>query len=171
MTGESRSHRADSRRGALLCGVLIASLSCTHTSGGRSDDTIGTEGSTTAFRTPIEHRTLVLDDGSVLRYSLVQPRQFADGGKRVPLVLVLHYGAPNDVTPPFYGEEILERLVRPALGQLSAIFVAPDAPGLGWADPRSERAVLTLLNHLQDSMPVEAWVPGSESGRAPVLTA
>lgn len=103
----------------------------------------------------IEHRTLTIDDGTVLRYSVLSPSHASVRSARLPLVLVLHYGAPHDSTPPFYGEEILERLIRPALGSLPAIFVAPDAPSRGWADARSERAVLTILDHLRSSMPID----------------
>jgi pimeloyl-ACP methyl ester carboxylesterase len=103
----------------------------------------------------IEHRALTIDDGTVLRYSVLSPSPAGVRSARLPLVLVLHYGAPHDSTPPFYGEQILERLVRPALGKLSAIFVAPDAPGRGWADARSESAVLRLLDHLRRSMPID----------------
>jgi predicted peptidase len=103
----------------------------------------------------IEHRTLTIDDGTVLRYSVLSPSHAGVRSARLPLVLVLHYGAPHDSTPPFYGEQILERLVWPALGRLSAIFVAPDAPGRGWADARSESAVLILLDYLRRSMSID----------------
>jgi predicted esterase len=103
----------------------------------------------------VEHRALTIADGTVLRYSMLSPSHAGVRSARLPLILVLHYGAPHDSTPPFYGEQILERLVRPALGKLSAIFVAPDAPGRGWADAHSESAVLTLLDHLRTSMPID----------------
>lgn len=103
----------------------------------------------------VEHRTLALRDSTVLRYTLDRPRNAAGGSARIPLVLVLHYSAPKDSIPPYYGEELLDRLVRPALGKLGAILVAPDAPGRGWADARSEQAVVELLDHLRATLPVD----------------
>jgi len=131
----------------VACSILTAVQSCNSmppTPSRSSKDTV-----------PIEHRTLTIESGTVLRYSMLSPAGAGIRGARVPLVLVLHYGAPLDSTPPYYGEQILERLVLPALGGLPAIFVAPDAPGRGWADVRSESAVLTLLDHLRISMPID----------------
>ena len=136
--------------------MLVAAQACSHGGGIRSDRATASTTAATQETPAIEHRTLTLDDGSVLRYGLLLQRGSSDRTGPLPLVLVLHYGAPGDVTPPYYGDGILERLVRPALGTLSAVFVAPDAPGRGWADPRSERAVLALLDHLRTSMKLDA---------------
>lgn len=137
------------------CGILAVVQACTPVSPARSDPSKDKLPPASGGTPSIEHRTLALDDGTVLRYSLLSPSRAALRPGRLPLVLVLHYGAPQDSTPPYYGEEILERLIRPALGNLPALFVAPDAPGRGWADTRSERAVLALLYHLRTSMPVD----------------
>ena len=139
----------------VAAGAALAGVSCTSVP--RPGSTLAEAGmpAVGGKTPPVDHHTLTLDDGSVLRYSVIPPSGAAPLSGRWPLVLVLHYGAPHDSTPPYYGQEVLERLVRPAFGDLPAIFVAPDAPGRGWADARSERAVLALLNHLRTSMPID----------------
>jgi predicted peptidase len=60
-----------------------------------------------------------------------------------PLVLALHFaGDPTDA-----GRAVLEILVHPALSDLNAIIVAPDALGRGdWSTPENDRAVNQLLD-------------------------
>lgn len=135
--------------------AIVAMLGCTSVRHVGSDTPHEVVPSAAASTPSAERRTLALDDGSVLRYSLIVPPTVAIGGAPLPLVLVLHYSAPTDSTPPNYGEEILERLVRPALGDLRAVVVAPDAPERGWTNARSERAVLALLAHLRATISVD----------------
>jgi predicted peptidase len=80
------------------------------------------------------------------RYVLALPE---DDGARgaAPLVLVLHYAWPGRL-PPYYGEDLLTNIVRPALRDLGAIMVAPDCLHRAWSNPDSEAAV----NHLLDSV-------------------
>lgn len=88
--------------------------------------------------------TLTLESGTV-RYSLSVPEM--EKGARVPLVLALHFG--GDVTP-WYSMPFLEMLVEPAFEKLGVIIIAPDCPGRGWTDPKSETAALALVQHALD---------------------
>lgn len=80
------------------------------------------------------------------RYVLTIPEEHADG-QSAPLVLVLHYAWPGRL-PPYYGEDLLANIVRPALRDLGAIMVAPDCLHRDWSNPDSEAEV----NHLLDSV-------------------
>jgi len=95
---------------------------------------------------PGRHRmTLTLESGQTIRYSLSMPE--VEEGAHVPVVLALHYG--GEVTP-WISMPFLEMLVEPAFEKLGAIIIAPDCPGQGWTDPKSEEAALALLRHTLD---------------------
>jgi len=94
--------------------------------------------------------TLALESGP-LRYSLSMPD--LDDGDRAPLILALHYG--GEVTP-WYSMPFLEMLAGPAFEPLGAVIVAPDCPGRGWTDPKSEAAALALVRHALDHWPVDS---------------
>ncbi len=98
----------------------------------------------------VQLESLPLAEGSTLRYTLLMPPM--PKGKRVPLVLSLHYG--GQVTPHF-GRGMAEQLVQPALAPLGALIAAPDCPGKGWSDPTSVAAVRALLTHLKATHPVD----------------
>ena len=83
----------------------------------------------------LHRQKLDLGDGATMRYSVSVPE--LEAGAKVPLVLALHYGGP---VTPHYGEDYMKVLVLPGLDELQAVFVAPDCPGNGWADPVSEAA-------------------------------
>lgn len=95
--------------------------------------------------TGIYEKTLTLENGNTLRYTLYIPESFSSK-KEVPLIMALHYG--GEVTP-WYGKGYLTILVKPALRKLGAIIVAPDCPARGWDNPTSESAVITLMNHIK----------------------
>jgi predicted peptidase len=99
----------------------------------------------------VQEKTLALGSGATLRYTLALPPSFSPEHS-YPLILALHYG--GQVTP-YYGKPYLMNLVLPALGELAAIMVAPDCPGVGWTDPRSEKAVLALVGQMQKDFPVD----------------
>ena len=84
--------------------------------------------------------TFTLESEQAVRYSLSMPE--LEKGTRAPLVLALHYG--GEVTP-WVSMPFLEMLPGPAFEPLGAIIIAPDCPGRGWTDPRSERAALALV--------------------------
>jgi len=119
--------------------VLILSTGCRATMG------------TSTVDYAILEKVLTLEPGPSLRYTLaVPPSVSAD--RPCPLILALHYG--GQVTP-YYGKGYLTRMVLPALHELDAVMVAPDCPGEGWTDPASERAVLALLQAIQEDYPID----------------
>lgn len=77
-----------------------------------------------------------------LRYTIAIPNSFK-GDQPTPLILALHFGGP---VTPFYGGAFLDALVGPALQDLEAILVAPDAVTGTWSSPQSEANVLELLD-------------------------
>jgi predicted peptidase len=91
--------------------------------------------------------------GSEHRYTVSIPRGYT-GRDPVPLVVSLHFG--GEVTP-FFGRGLLELLVEPALRELRAIVVAPDAAAAarGWANPESEKHVLELVEHIVASYNID----------------
>lgn len=93
----------------------------------------------------IYDRTLKLDDGQTLRYTLSVPATLPRDGTQL-LVLVLHYGGPPS---GFYGRPLIEQLVAPALAELDAIYVAPVTLGGDWTNPDNERAVFALYDELE----------------------
>jgi predicted peptidase len=89
---------------------------------------------------------IVLEEsGGRMAYTVFVPRSLKSGTP-APLILALHFG--GEVTPT-YGRDFTETLVGPALAELEAIIVAPNCPGQGWRDPRSEDAVLKLLEKIK----------------------
>ena len=102
-------------------------------------------------RQGIHEMVLKLKDGYFLSYTVSVP--LLKQGQLVPLVLALHYG--GDVTP-YYGRGYLEVLVDPAFKNLDAIIIAPDCPGKNWTDPKSEAAILELLDFVKHSWPVDS---------------
>lgn len=80
-----------------------------------------------------------------LRYTLSLPER-AEGAP--PLLLSLHYAGHG---APYYGRNMLEGLVEPALRDLSAVIVAPDCPSQSWTTKESEEAVLALLDFVAAS--------------------
>lgn len=100
----------------------------------------------------IYQKSLVLEGGDTVRYTLSIPKSFSPGEK-VPLIIALHYG--GDVIP-WYGKGYLTILVEPALWKLGAVIAAPDCPSpAGWDNPRSEAAVLALMNHLKQHYTID----------------
>jgi poly(3-hydroxybutyrate) depolymerase len=141
--------RADGR--ALAAAALLAAaaiLGCATAGGGPS-----AAGGLVAPAAPapgLHELTLTLAGGQTVRYTLLVPPH--SGERRLPLVVALHYG--GKVTP-FYGRGIVEGLVQPALAELGAAIVAPDALDQGWDDPLDEGAVLALMDHLLASLPID----------------
>ena len=101
-----------------------------------------------------EDRVLQLEDGTDLRYGLHVPAAADDGP--VPLVIGLHYGwGGGGSPPPYYGRDYMNLLARPGFAELNAIIIAPDCPGRGWGDPRSDAAVMALVESIRDEFQID----------------
>jgi predicted peptidase len=87
------------------------------------------------------------------RYVLSIPDEY-DGERPVPLVLVLHYAWAGSL-PNYYGQELLENVVHPALRDLGAIMVAPDCLHREWSNLESEAEVIHLLDFVADAYGVD----------------
>ena len=83
--------------------------------------------------------TLARATAPPIHYALSVPPGYR--GQPVPLILALHFGGDPDGA----GRAMLDILIRPALGELGAVIVAPDALGGGWGSAANESAVNTLL--------------------------
>lgn len=100
----------------------------------------------------IYEKTLALESGAILHYSLAVPPSLSTD-RPAPLILALHYG--GRVTA-YYGKGFLTNLVLPALRDLDAIMIAPDCPGESWTDPASERSVLALIQAIQKEYRIDS---------------
>jgi predicted peptidase len=93
-----------------------------------------------------------LPSGKTLNYAISVPADY-DPADPVPLVIALHYG--GEVTP-YYGGEMIDFLFEPALRDLGAIVVAPDALGGGnWTTGQNEDAVVWLTRAIMNSYAVD----------------
>jgi predicted peptidase len=86
-----------------------------------------------------------------LRYTIAIPSSYRSG-QPASLVMALHFGGGST---PYYGGVFLDALVGPALGELDAIFVAPDAMTGTWSSPEAETNLLELLDALRVAYGVE----------------
>jgi predicted peptidase len=91
------------------------------------------------------------DPRGEFRYTLLVPDDYRRE-RPAPLILALHYA--GNITP-FYGRNVLEILVAPALADLHAIIVAPDALEGRWDNDASEAAVLAILDEVGRSLSVD----------------
>jgi predicted peptidase len=99
-------------------------------------------------------RTLRLEDGTEVSYTLALPDDLDPGGA-TPLVLALHYGWGGGDLPQYFGMTFLTRLFAPALEELEAIIVAPDCPARDWHHPRSQRAIWAILEAVQSEYEID----------------
>jgi predicted peptidase len=87
------------------------------------------------------------------RYVLSIPDEHEDG-TAIPMVLVLHYAWAGSL-PSYYGQELLENVVHPALRDLGAVMVAPDCLHRDWSNPEREAEVNHLLDFIDDTCGVD----------------
>ncbi len=87
-----------------------------------------------------------------LRYTIFIPDGYTDA-QPTPLILALHFGGE---VSPFYGGFFLDVLVGPALGDMGAILVAPDAVGGGWSNSQSEANVIALLDSIHNNYNIDS---------------
>src|SRR4051794_14700248 len=98
--------------GALLLAAVAACLGGGASAGWGEDDAA-----------PGIHELTLSAAGREAAYTVLVPQGYRRD-RPAPLVLALHFG--GKITP-FYGRNVLEILVAPALAELGAIIVAPDA--------------------------------------------
>ena len=100
-------------------------------------------------------RTLDRNAGPSIGYAISVPPAY-DRATPVPLVLALHFGVQGG--PSLYaGRDVLRILIGPALAELGAVMVAPDALGGGpWDTPQNEAAVLWLMDSVMRSYSIES---------------
>ncbi len=108
-----------------------------------SDQPLQADSTTQAYaQVPGVHRQTL----SGLLYTIAIPPGYT-GNQPAPLILALHFG--GEVTP-FYGGAFLDVLVGPALGDVGAILLAPDAAAGSWSNAQSEANVIALLDTIQN---------------------
>ena len=97
-------------------------------------------------------QAVVLPPADTLRLTVWVPEEAERAGARVPLVLAAHFG--GRVTP-YMGGEYLDMLVLPALRELGAVIVAPDARSTrGWSAEDDERLVW-LIGEMKRIYPID----------------
>jgi predicted peptidase len=99
----------------------------------------------------VHRETIDVPGRGSCRYTLSIPRNY-DGKSQVPLIVALHYG--GDVTP-HYGKGMIDQLIQPALGELGAIVLAPDASKGDWTTAENEVAVVWLTRSLLKSYSID----------------
>jgi predicted peptidase len=92
----------------------------------------------------------ILQPGN-LHYSIAIPKNSSEDQQK-PLILALHFAGYRF---PFCGKQILTELAEPALRELGAFIVAPDCTGPDWTHSRSEADVLTILDHIYKTYPID----------------
>ncbi len=117
----------------LLAGVLAAVVAACG-----SDEPAGS-GEAGMPQAPGIHNRVLSPGGQ--RYTVLIPSGY-NAGQPTPLILSLHYGG---VVVPYYGRSMLEVLVQPALEDLGAIILAPEATAQGWDNAESEKQLLDLI--------------------------
>ena len=73
-----------------------------------------------------------------------------------PMIVALHFGTPEGPgLSPYFGLGYVGQLVLPALQDLNAVIIAPDAPEAGWAHPGSEEAVLAVVADVKKRVAID----------------
>ena len=101
----------------------------------------------------MDQRELKVGDRSVTYGTLVPKAPPPAGG--YPLIVGLHYGTTQEPgLSPYFGLGYVGQLVFPALEDLNAVIVAPDAPEFSWAHPASEEAVLAVVTEVKGTLAI-----------------
>jgi predicted peptidase len=100
----------------------------------------------------VSETALELADGSVLRYAIALPDGYdGSAGEPRPLVVALHPGGRS----VYYGGSFMRSVVEPALRSWGAVMIAPDVPDRSWATPRSEQAIVSLVEHVLEQHAID----------------
>ena len=106
---------------------------------------------TTGSPSRVENRTLASAEAGTITYGIAVPAGYTPDKPR-PLVLALH---PGGERVAYQGSAFMRQIVLPALRDLDAIVVAPDAPARSWIDPVSDRAVMALLEKVRGEYAID----------------
>lgn len=105
---------------------------------------------------PVEILYRAVEAGAeTLTYTMAVPRLPPPAGG-FPMVLALHYSMGPSGAPTYFGLGFAGQLILPALLELNAVVVVPDAPAGTWSHPRSERLVLAMLDEVQKDFNIDA---------------
>jgi predicted peptidase len=99
--------------------------------------------------------SLKLSDNTNLLYSLFLPAGFDKNSSGTSLIVSLHYGWSGQMSA-YYGKELVNELIKPALGKSGSIIVAPDCPGTEWTNYKSETAIIELINYLKKEYKIDS---------------
>jgi predicted peptidase len=102
----------------------------------------------------IEQREISVD-GRGQTYGLLIPKAAAEA-TGYPMIVGLHYGSPTPGLSPYFGLGYVGQLVLPALQDLNAILVAPDAPDATWTSAISERLVQAVIAEVKKENAIDA---------------
>ena len=103
----------------------------------------------------LEQRELKVGERAVT-YGLLTPKT-PPPASGYPLIVALHYGTTQEPgLSPYFGVGYVGQLVLPALQELEAVIVAPDAPEFSWAHPASEEAVLAIVAQVRKELSIDA---------------
>ena len=91
--------------------------------------------------------SIEIPDHGRMVYTIATPR--GDPGGTRPLVLALHPGGG------MRGGPFMLKIVEPALRDLDAVLVAPDAPTRSWSSEISEHGVLLLLEEVLQNYDID----------------
>jgi predicted esterase len=72
------------------------------------------------------------------------------------MIVGLHYASPTPGLSPYFGLGYVGQLVLPALKELNALLVAPDAPDATWTSVISERLILAVIGEVKKENPIDA---------------
>jgi hypothetical protein len=92
----------------------------------------------------LHNLTLPRADEPAIHYAIFIPGNYSPSGP-VPLILALHFGVRGGDAAGA-GQDVMQVLIGPALGELGAIIVAPDSVRGDWSSPENEKAVNALLD-------------------------
>jgi predicted peptidase len=103
----------------------------------------------------MEQLELKVGDRSVT-YGVLAPKA-PPPAEGYPLIVALHYGTTQEPgLSPYFGLGYVGQLVLPALQDLDAVIVAPDAPEASWAHRASEDAVLAIVAQVRKDLSIDA---------------
>src|SRR6476620_603487 len=94
--------------------------------------------------------------GRGITYGLLTPRTPPPPGG-YPLIVGLHYATSQEPgLSPYFGIGFVGLMVLPALQDLGAVIIAPDAPEASWAHAASEESVRAIVEVVRKEQKLDA---------------